>query len=83
MTSATNSPPAMVFSHPTAEEDAAHATDRRPAEVTRDVAFSTPGGSGAPAAFGDDLAGQWPRPRRHDVARPRQRRPRRPEAPRV
>jgi hypothetical protein len=35
-------PPIMVFSHPTAGEDAARLTDRsRPGAVTRNVTFST------------------------------------------
>lgn len=35
-------PPIMVFSHPTAGEDAARATDRgRAGAVTRNVTFST------------------------------------------
>jgi hypothetical protein len=82
MTSATNSPPKMVFSHPSADEDAARTTSRRPAEVTRDVAFSTPGGSG-PAVSDDLLAGQRTRPRRHAAARSRQHRTRRSGAPRA
>jgi hypothetical protein len=43
MTSAANNAPTMVFSHPTADEDAARTKNRRRSDAAaRDVAFTAP-----------------------------------------
>jgi hypothetical protein len=53
------SAPTMVFSHPTAGEDAAHAKDRRHAdEAARDVTFSAPATTVNPAGVSSRPVGQ-------------------------